>query len=175
MQLEPTGSAQLTIFLGEHIQQFTHREDGDIRRQHAGIQPRDIDQRAQQTLDICQRAPQPRHQLAGRGDALRSIIRHDVRNGITRQGSIQRQPRQLLFQGAGKQPSGIQGLQQVMADGGEKAGLGVVGRLGGGLGGGEASIECPQLIEGAMQGIGALAHLIRQQHRMFEGGVGRAR
>ncbi len=77
----------------------------------------------------------------------------------------------MRFQGAGKQPRGVQGLQQIVADRRQKAGLGEVGSFGLGIGRQQPSIHAPQFVQRTVQGIGALAHLLGQQHRAFERGI----
>ncbi|MNZ58058.1 hypothetical protein D3C78_760570 [compost metagenome] len=52
----------------------------------------------------------------------------------------------LVAEGGGEQPRGVQGLHQVVADGGEEAGLGLVGRFGRALGLDQRLVELGQLV-----------------------------
>ncbi len=91
-------------------QDVGQRELAATRGECAGIELGDIEQRAQQLLG-----------------SLQGVV--DVTNGSAVVGLID-----LLSERRGEQPSGVQRLQQVVTGGGEEAGFGGVGILGGLLG-----------------------------------------
>ena len=173
-QHQAAGRGHLAVLLGQRIEQLGGGERRHIRRQHAGIESRDIHQRAEQRLDVLQRAADMPHQPP----RLRR----------------QRWVLELIPQGGGKQARRVERLQQVVADRGQKLALREVGRLGLGLGLAQPplglaahgdllaqlgvhrpqlGVDLAQLIEGTMQGLGALADLLGQQHSVLEGRIGR--
>ena len=108
----------------EVVEQVTQGKTGDIGADHPGVELGDIHQRAEQALDAIQ----------GVADVM-----------------DQRACARLFEQGTGKQPGGIQRLQQVMADCGEKFGFRKRGLLGIGLGIAQAGFHTPALVNLAQQ------------------------
>ena len=104
------------------------------------VQPADVQHGMHQFLDRFEGARQPARQFA-----LGVIHR---RIGQRRQ----------------KQPCGGQGLQQVMAGGAQKAGLGPVGFLGGGAGDGQFAIALGQIGQRLFQLAGPGQDLLFQRH-----------
>ena len=96
------------------------REIGDLRLGRAGVEPGNVEQRAEDFLDRLQRGVD----VAREADAL-------LRAGLGR----------ALGQRTRIEPRGVERLQDVVAGGGEKARLGEIGVLGGGLGARELLVE----------------------------------
>ncbi|MNQ86193.1 hypothetical protein D3C85_1013800 [compost metagenome] len=106
VQLQAFTARHLGVFGGQVVQQFTEGERRNVGLDHPRIELGNIHQGAEQVLHVFQGIAHVAHQnFAGHRLAP-------------------------LQQGTGKQPSGIQRLQQVMADGGEELGLRQVGLLG---------------------------------------------
>ena len=95
----------------QRLQHFGQRELARLRHQSAGFQPRHVEQAGQQVGGGIERAADLQHRVA-----LALVA-------------------QLLRQRIGEQVRGVQRLQQVVADRGEEAALGIVGALGLALGG----------------------------------------
>ena len=99
----------------------------EFRLHGAGIEPRDVEQRADDLLDRVER-------------------------GVDIADQLRRLRRSLALDQAGDvEPRGIERLQDVVAGGGQEAGLGNIGLLGAGLGARQLGVEAGELL-------GALAH-----------------
>ncbi len=110
VQFQAFAAGHLGVLGGEVFQQFAQGKGRDIGLDHPGIELGNVHQGAQQVFHVFQGVADIAHQgAAGLGIAA-------------------------LQQGAGEQPRGVQGLQQVMADRGEELGLRQVGPFGLGLG-----------------------------------------
>ena len=106
MQLQAFAASDLGVFRRQGVQQLAQGERRDVRLDHPGIEFGNIHQGAQQVFHVFQGVADIAHQ-------------HLVADRLP-----------ALQQGTGEQPCRVQGLQQVMADGGEKLGLRQVGLLG---------------------------------------------
>ena len=119
-QLQPLGARhrrELDLELAEHVRE---RDVGDLRPRRAGVEPGDVEQRAEDFLDRLERGVDVARQL----DALLA-------------GAVGRG----LGQRARVEPRRVERLQDVVARGGEKARFGEIGVLGRGLGARELAVE----------------------------------
>ena len=119
--------------LAPHLpEQLVEGDARPLRLHGAGVEPRDVEQRGQDLLDRIERGVDVLGQ-----DGVAALARP-------------------LDQRAGIKAGRVEGLQDVVAGGGEEARLRDVGLVGFGLGGGERRVEARQLL-------GALAHALLEQ------------
>ncbi len=154
-QAQPLGGGHLPVLFGEHIEQPAQREHAGLGADHAGVQLGGVGQGGDQRFQIEQRGV--------------DMAEHEPGVVVG-----------LVLQGAGEQTGGVERLHQVVADGGHELGLGDVGALRFLGGFAQPQFHPPalfdfvqQLLVRFAQGLGALAHLLGQHHRVLEGGVGR--
>ena len=138
-------AGQRAEFRRQRFQHFAQREIARFRHQPARLQTRHVQQPGQQVGGGIQRAADLLHRFA-----------------LSRIG-------QLLRQRIGEQVRGMQRLQQVVADRGEEAALGVVGVLGLALGGFQ---QRGALIHALFQRLVGLLELTLRQPRGGDVGIG---